>query len=125
MGGGMDTYTAAHDEVGAASSALGHFVLVARGDADEFGVLFVARCALELEHERVVSIRRNEGGDVVELRLELQCESLPAPNRTKSGRTGERRTCQLPEWLRLLWIWRMSVPACWLRVSRRRRGKRR
>ncbi len=62
--------------------ALGHLVLVAGRDADEFGVLFVARGALELEHERVVLVSGRQTRYVGELRLELQCETLSTKSNT-------------------------------------------
>ena len=57
-------------------------MLVAGRDADELGVLFVARGALELEHERVVLVSGRQTRDVGELRLELQCESLSTKSNT-------------------------------------------
>ena len=69
-------YVATHHEVGGAACALCHLVLVAGRDADEFGMLLVARCALEFEHQRVVLVSRRQARDVGELRLELQGETL-------------------------------------------------
>lgn len=79
---GRAAYVATHHEVGGAACALGHLVLVAGRDADELGVLFVARGALELEHERVVLVSGRQTRYVGELRLELQCETLSTKSNT-------------------------------------------
>lgn len=74
---------AAHDQVGAATCTLCRFVRVAGCDADEFGVDLVAGGAFEREHEGVVRVGGEEGGDGEELCFELKGEFLQEGVRKK------------------------------------------
>lgn len=64
---------------------------VAGCDADEFGVDLVAGGAFEREHEGVVRVRGEEGGDGEELRFQLKGEFLQEGGETERSIEGKVR----------------------------------